>query len=288
MKPPPFDYLVPDTLDEALAALREHGDDAQPLAGGQSLAPMLALRVARPRVLVDINRIAALGGVHETRHGVRLGATTRQVTILRDAAVASRLPALAETTRFIGHYQTRNRGTIGGSISLADPAAELPAFALAMDAELELRSVDGGRTVTARDFFVGPYTTARRPDELLTSITFEPTRDDRIGVDEIARRPGDFAMTGMVARLVIRRGRIREAALAWFGMGSQPIRASRAETALAGSKLKAVDIMAIAQAAVAETEPPTDGHATADYRRAAGRTLAARLLTNLLSKEGDS
>lgn len=285
MKPPPFDYVAPTTLDGALEALAQYGEDAQPLAGGQSLAAMLALRVARPSVLIDLNRIPDLAGAANVDGALRVGAMTRQANILKSEAVKALLPALATATQFVGHFQTRNRGTIGGSISLADPAAENPAFALAMNAELELRTAKGSRVLEAKDFFDGPYMTARRGDELLTSITYKPKPGARIGVDEIAQRRGDFAMTGLVARIDVADGKIADAGLAWFGMGSQPLRAPSAEAMLKGAALKDVDIRAVAEAAVGDTDPNEDSHATADYRKAAGKVLAQRLLTKLLSSE---
>jgi aerobic carbon-monoxide dehydrogenase medium subunit len=283
VKPPPFDYVAPTTLEEALEALARHGDDAQPLAGGQSLVAMMALRVARPAVLVDINRIEALAGVAEEGAELRVGALTRQASILNDDVVRRRLPSLAAATKFIGHYQTRNRGTLGGSVSLADPAAEYPAFALAMDAVLELRSVQGRRDVAAKDFFQGPYMTDRRTDELLTGVRFAPKSGARIGVDEVQQRRGDFALSGLVARLDIDGDTIADAGLAWFGMGSRPTRAAKAEEGLRGAKLSEVDVGAVASDAVADTEPLDDSHASAAYRQAAGHVLAERLLSRLIS-----
>ncbi|MET0181560.1 MAG: FAD binding domain-containing protein [Caulobacterales bacterium] len=285
MKPPPFDYVAPATLEAALETLAQYGDDAQPLAGGQSLAAMLALRVARPSVLVDLNRIPELTGIDDAADGLRVGAMTRQVAVLNSEKVRARLPSLAAATSLVGHFQTRNRGTIGGSVSLADPAAENPAFALAMNAEMELRNAKGSRKVAAVNFFDGPYTTARQGDELLTSITYRPSPGARIGVDEIARRPGDFAMTGFVARLNVKDGKIDEAGFAWFGMASQPLRAPSAEASLKGVALKDIDIRAVAHAAVDDTDPNDDHHASAEYRKKAGRVLAERVLTKLLMSE---
>jgi aerobic carbon-monoxide dehydrogenase medium subunit len=286
MKPPPVDYVAPATIDAALDALRQYGDDAQPLAGGQSLAAMMALRVVRPAILVDINRLVGLAGIAESGAGIRVGALTRQADVLRSSLIERRLPSLADATKFIGHYQTRSRGTVGGSISLADPAAEYPAFALAMDAVLELSSKTGTRTTTAEEFFQGPYTTGRRSDELLTAVTFSPKAGTRIGVDEVQHRRGDFALSGLVVRLDMDGDTIVYAALSWFGMGTQPIRSAKAEGELRGATLTEIDVREVAEYAVAATEPVDDSHATAAYRRAAGRALASRLLRRLI--EGPS
>lgn len=284
MKPPPFDYVAPDTLEGALAVLAEHGDEAQPLAGGQSLVPMLSLRVARPSVLLDLNRIASLSGISIEGDVIRVGAMTRQVDVLRNADIARHLPAFADAVRLVGHFQTRNRGTIGGSVSLGEPAAENPAFAVALDAELTLQSARGSRTVMARDFYTGPYMTLRRDDELLTSISYRPPSGARIGIEEIAQRKGDFALTGLVASLCVAGGTISDARIAWLGMASTPIRATEAEAALNGASLAGLDLAGLAELALAETDPADDGHATAAYRRDAGRVVFSRLIGRLLNE----
>jgi carbon-monoxide dehydrogenase medium subunit len=282
VKPPPFDYAAPETLDEALALLAEHGDEAQPLAGGQSLLPMLSLRLSRPGLVVDLGRIGELKGIQATPGEIRLGAMTRQVEVLKSGKIAAHLPALAAATGLVGHYQTRNRGTIGGSISLGDPAAENPAFALALDAELELVSSRGTRIIRTRDFYDGPYMTSRADDELLSAITYRPAAHARIGVDEIAVRRGDFALAGLVAYIEERGGVIETARMAWFGMGPQPLRAPAVEAALRGARPVELDLAGLAELALQDTDPPDDGHATADYRRQVGRTLFRRLLARTL------
>lgn len=290
MKPAAFDYLRPASMDEALAALAEHGEDAQPIAGGQSLVAMQALRVARPAVVIDINRIAGLSGISEEKDGLRIGALTRQNALISDPVVARRLPALAAAARYIGHHQTRSRGTVGGSISLADPASELPAFMLATGAILSLVSQNGRREIDAADFFQGPYTTARRPDELLVDVFIPLGKETRVAVGEIARRRGDFAMTGLVVRVDVQRSlgrrKIESAGFGWFGMGSTPLRAPTAEAALAGQRLGTIDIEAVAAQAVADCDPVDDGHATRAYRQDAGRVLAARVLRQII--DGDA
>lgn len=289
MKPAPFDYLRPPTMEDALTALAELGEDAQPIAGGQSLVAMQALRVSRPAVLVDIGRIDGLAGIERERNGIRIGATTRQNALLSDPVIASDLPALAKAARMIGHHQTRNRGTVGGSVALADPASELPAFMLAMGATIVLASASGQREVAANDFFEGPYMTARRADELIVSLFVPLGRDTRVAVGEIARRPGDFAMTGVVVRLDMARSlgrdRIEAAGFGWFGMGPAPMRAPTAEAALAGAKPGAVDIAAVAAMAVGDCDPVDDVHATRAYRIDAGTELVTRVLARALNGE---
>ena len=282
MKPPPFDYHAPDSLDEALDLLNEYGDEAQPLAGGQSLVPMLALRVSRPAVIVDLRLLRDLRGLAADGAELRLGAMTRQAELLASPDVAATLPALADAVRLVGHFQTRNRGTIGGSIALGEPAAENPAFALALDAELELRSAEGSRTVAASEFYTGPYMTARADTELLTAIRYRPAPGARIGVEEVAQRRGDFALSGLVANLEVAGDRIASARLAWFGMGATPLRAPSAEAALAGADIATLDLEEIAQLAVGDSDPLDDAHATIAYRCQAGRTVLTRLLGRLL------
>lgn len=281
MKPPPFDYVAPETLEEALDVLAEHGDEAQPLAGGQSLVPMLSLRVARPSVVVDLQKIAELKGI-SANGALRLGAMTRQKEVLDSDGVRQVLPALAAATWLVGHYQTRNRGTIGGSISLGEPAAENPAFALALDAELELSSKRGTRTVKTSDFYTGPYMTERADDELLTAITYRPAANARIAVDEVAQRRGDFALSGLVAYVEENGGVIADARIAWFGMGSQPLRAPQVEAALKGQTLSGLDLAGLGELALADTDPLEDVHATADYRRDAGRALFRRVMSKII------
>ena len=284
MKPPPFDYAAPASLPEALALFAEHGAEAQPIAGGQSLAPMLALRLSRPSILIDLGRMAELKGVTEADGGLRIGAMTTQAEVIKSEKVGRVLPALAQANRLVGHFQTRNRGTVGGSISLGEPAAENPAFAVALDAELELRSSRSVRTVKASQFYTGPYMTVRADDELLTAITYRPAPGAMIGVDEIAARRGDFALAGLVASLEISNGRIAEARFAWFGLGYRPLRAGAAEAAAKGLAVTGLDIDALADLALQDTDPPDDGHATAAYRKEAGAALFRRLIPKLLAQ----
>jgi carbon-monoxide dehydrogenase medium subunit len=261
--------------------MEQHGYDATLLAGGQSLVPMLALRLSRPGVLVDLNRVPELGGI-SAGDMLSVGAMTRQAEILSDPIVASRLPVFRDVTRYVGHYQTRSRGTVGGSLSLSDPAAEYPAFALAMDAEVELHSASGARRVPMSDFILGPYMTALEPEDIMVAVHFPlPGPNSLIAIDEIYRRPGDFALVGLVARLEMEAGRIADARLAWLGVGSSAVRSTGTEAELAGKLLSELDFMEVGQSAVAELELKTDLQATAEYRAAAGRNLVARTMRNL-------
>lgn len=284
MKPAAFDYVAPATIEEALETLAGAGGDAVVLAGGQSLLPLMALRMSTPSVVVDINRIDSLRGVVRTSDGMQVGPVTRQNTIIASDALQSALPVLVDATRHVGHPQTRNRGTIGGSIALGEPAAELPAVAVALGATIEARSKRGLRTIAADAFYVGPYSSVLEPDELITAIRFPDwPRDSLFFFREVARRPGDFALIGLVGALAVEQGRIVRAGIAWFGMGPMPMKARQAESALAGRRLGELDAGAIAELAIADTEPFDDRHATARYRRTVGRRVFTRTLQEALN-----
>lgn len=283
MKPAPFDYVAPTTVAEACQILADAGGGATVLAGGQTLMPLLNLRMSQPFILVDINRIAALQGIARVDGGTRIGPVTRQCEVLTDETLAEHLPVLVEAVSHVGHHQTRNRGTVGGSIALGEPAAEQPATAVALGAELELTSVRGVRRVKAEDFYIGPYMTAIEPDELLTGIHFPDWPRGHVTLfREVTQRPGDFALVGMVGALVMDGERIARAGLAWFGMGPTPIKARQAEAALVGQTLANIDAGAVAELAVADTAPFTDHHASAEYRRTVGRRIFTRTLREAL------
>lgn len=287
MKPAPFDYVAPSTIEEACAALAEAGGGATVLAGGQTLMPLLNLRMSQPFILVDLNKVAALKGVTRGDGHVRIGAMTRQCEAIASEELARSLPVLVQAVRHVGHHQTRNRGTIGGSIALGEPAAELPATAVALDAIIEIRSVRGKRDVAATEFYLGPYLTALEPDEIVTGIRFPDWPQDHIPVfHEVAQRPGDFALVGMVGALVVADGKIVRAGLAWFGMGPTPIRARRAERALLGQAVESIDVKAVAEQAVADTAPFDDHHAGAEYRRTVGTRIFAKALREALGLQG--
>jgi carbon-monoxide dehydrogenase medium subunit len=280
MKPAPFDYVAPATIAEAVTTLAEAGGGATVIAGGQTLMPLLALRMSQPFILVDINKTAGMGGIEHSAAGTRIGAATRQAAVLTDPELARAQPLLVEAVRHVGHHQTRNRGTVGGSIALGEPAAELPATAIALGAELEVHSPRGERRIKADEMYLGPYMTVLEPDELLVAIHFPPWPASSVPLfREVAQRPGDFALVGLVGALHLDGGKIARAGLAWFGMGPTPIKARKAEAALAGMAPDALDPAEIARLAVEDTDPFTDLHATADYRRRVGTRIFARALS---------
>lgn len=269
MKPAPFAYRAVETVEEAVGALAELGDDARVLAGGQSLVPMLNLRLARPSALVDVGLVEALAGIR-ANGDLRIGATTRQADALRSAIVAQRAPLLSEALRWVGHPATRSRGTVGGSVAHADPAAELPTVLLVLDGEVVVRSAGGERTVQAAAFFAGPFETALAEGELLTELRFpESPPGARHGFYEVARRRGDFALAG--AAVAVAPGFAR---VSLFAVAPCAYRAGEAERALeqgAGAE-------EAASLAAASADPPDDPHATAAYRREAARVATLRAL----------
>ncbi len=284
MKPAPFDYYAPRSIAEACTLLAEAGGGATIIAGGQTLMPLLNLRMSQPFIVIDINRIEELKGVTRTDGGTRIGALMRQNEVIADAVLGRVLPILVTATRHVGHHQTRNRGTIGGSIALGEPAAELPATAVALGALIEARSVRGTRRIAANEFYFGPYATALEVDELITAIHFPDWPEDTVPLfREIAMRPGDFALVGLVGALVTENGKISRAGIAWFGMGPTPIKANAAEAALVGQSIDGLDVQAIAEHAIADTAPFDDSHATAEYRRTVGRRIFARTLAEALN-----
>ena len=269
MKPAPFSYHAPATIADVCELLAEHGDDAKVLAGGQSLVPMLALRLTQFAHLVDVNRVESLAGVAREDGALVVGAGTRQRVMERDAGVATTVPLLARATPFIGHFQIRNRGTVGGSLAHADPASEYPAVACALGAEIELAGRGGSRRrVAADDFFVGTWTTAAEPDELLVAARF-PIWSGRCGfaIEELARRHGDFALAGAACAVAEDR-----AGLALFGVASTPVRVGAAEAAIVAGASEAD----VAELAVRDLAPPSDVHASAATRTRVARHLVAR------------
>jgi len=282
VRPAPFEYFAPRTVDEALDLLARHGDEAKLLAGGQSLVPMMNMRLVRPAVVVDLNRVAALGAVQADAGRLRLGALVRQHALERDGRIAAAAPLLAEAAPLIGHLQTRARGTVGGSLAHADPAAELPACMIALDAVFHLRSARGPRTCRAQDFFRGLLATALEPDELLAEIGIDtpaaPAFRAGHGFAEVARRHGDFALVGVCAVLALDAGGVcRHARLVIFGAGDGP-HLARATAALIGERPAAARLAEAGRAAVAEIDARADLHATAEYRRRVAAGLAARAL----------
>lgn len=283
MKPAPFDYLVPATIDAACAALSEAGGGATLLAGGQTLMPLLNLRMSQPFIVIDINKIAALKGIKRVDKGIRVGAMTRQHEVIDSDVLARELPVLVQAVRHVGHHQTRNRGTVGGSIALGEPAAELPATTVALGASIEVQSTRGVRQIAASEFYLGPYMTVLEPDELVSGIVFPDWPQGHITVfHELAQRPGDFALVGIVGALVVEQNKIVRAGLAWFGMGPTPIRAITAEQKLLDQAVNTLDIQALAELAITDTAPFDDHHASAEYRRTVGKRIFARALRESL------
>jgi carbon-monoxide dehydrogenase medium subunit len=287
MKPAPFEYHAPTRVEEAVEMLTAFGDGAKPIAGGQSLVPMLALRLAVFDHLVDLGRIESLRGIERTNGSVRVGAGTTQAAIERSALVATDVPLLARATPLIGHFQIRNRGTVGGSLAHADPAAEYPAVALALDARFEVQSTRGTRTVPASDFFTGVWSTALADDELLTAVTF-PVWTGRRGfaIREFARRHGDFAIAGAaVAVEVGDDGVISRCGIGLLGLGSTAERARDAEAALLGAQFEHADTEEIGQLAVTPLDAvPSDLHGSATYRRRVGAAMVTDALSRALEE----
>ena len=280
LKPPPFEYVAPTSLDEALQALADAGDEAKVLAGGQSLIPLMSLRLAQPAVLIDLNRVPGLDAIERTNGTLRIGALTRHRTVERDATVQEAVPLLAEAMPLIGHPAIRTRGTIGGSAAHADPAAEIPAVALALEATFTARSAARGeRTIAAADFFDGYFTTTLEPDEILTAVDL-PARTAGSGAAlvEVARRHGDYAVCGAGVLVRLDQGlRVASARAALISVGPVPVPVDLTD-ALGGQPHDAADWAAAGRLAATAVDPDDDIHATAAYRARLVRILTARVL----------
>jgi carbon-monoxide dehydrogenase medium subunit len=283
VKPPPFEYFAPRALSEALDLLAERGDDAKVLAGGQSLMPMLNLRLARPAALVDINRVTGLDDLRVDGGVLRLGALVRQRALERWARDPA--PLLAAALRLVGHTAIRVRGTVAGSIAHADPASELPALLLCLDGTVVARSRRGERTIAAGQFFQGLLSTALASDEIVTETRWTlPGPGAGWGFHEIARRHGDFALAGVAAVVGVSRGRVDHARVALFGVGPTALRGGTAEARLIGQAPAPAAIADAAAAATSELHPDSDLHASGDYRRRVARTLMTRALTDAVGR----
>ena len=277
MKLPDFEYEAPTTLAEAVGLLAEHQDEASVLAGGQSLIPLMALRLARPPVLVDINGLSELSGVSLSDGWVAVGAMTREYAAEESETVTESVPLLAAALPLIGHEAIRSRGTIGGSLAHADPAAELPAVARALDAEFVVRSQSGERVIPAAEWFEGYLATARRPDEILVEVRFPAARPGTgASFQEVARRHGDFAMVGLAASLTLADGAVSDARLAFSGVADVPVRAAEAEAFLVGQEPSAQLFEEAARRATADIDPPADLHGSAEYRKKVAAALVRR------------
>lgn len=277
---------MPESLDEALDLLARYGDEAKVLAGGQSLGPLLNLRLASPALLVDVNRLRELEGVEERPGELAIGALTRLRTIERDPRVARSGPLLAEALPYVGHVAIRNRGTVGGSLAHADPAAELPVVATALQAAIDVRSARGARTLAAAELFVMPLVTSLEPDELIVSVRV-PTLDAGAGYAwyELAQRHGDFALAGAAAVVSLGRdGTCRTARLALAGVGPVPLDVSDAVASLTGTSPTPAALADAAERAAARCDPSSDVHASGEYRRRLVRVLARRALETALAR----
>jgi aerobic carbon-monoxide dehydrogenase medium subunit len=284
VKPAPFEYVAASSVADAADALRRHGDEAKVLAGGQSLIPMMALRLARPAVLVDINGCGDLAGLAESGGTLSVGALVRQRDLERWATTRS--PLLAEALGWVAHAPIRNRGTVVGNLVHADPASELPALLLCLDGEVVARRKGGERVIPADRLYLAPLTTSLESDEVATAARFAlPPGGAGWGFAEVARRHGDFALVGAVAVLAVDgAGAVSHARLGFFGVGGTPVRSAPGEAALAGREPTPARIAEAAKAAAAALSPDGDIHASAGYRKTVAATLAERVLTAALSR----
>lgn len=289
MKAPLFEYSSPDTLEEVLDILGEHGDEAKIIAGGQSLIPMMAMRLARPAQVVDINRVTTLAGIERRGEVIALGALTRERAAERSALVALQAPILAESLPHVGHVSIRNRGTIGGSLAHADASAELPAVAMIADAEMVVQNRRGQRVLAAANVFDGHFTTTMSDDECLVEVRL-PTTQQHAGwsFQEVARRHGDFALVGAAAMIAVdMNNAISEARICLFGVGDRAIRIRHVEAALVGGTASADILAGAARDAVQDIEPASDMHGSSAYRRHLATVVVLRALTVAAERAGD-
>lgn len=287
MKPAPFDYYAPTSVDETCSLLARYGSDAKLLAGGQSLVPLLALRLAQPAALIDLNGVHELDYIRADDNGVAIGAMTRQRTVERSSVMRETCPLLPAAVEWIGHPQIRNRGTIGGSLVHSDPAAELPALATLLDATFTITNAQGAkRTVKPDEFFVTYLTTAVEPEEMLSEIYF-PTLPAGTGWSfvEVARRHGDFALVGAAATVALdSAGACSNARIALFGVAPTATRSPSAEQALLNQKPDEQTIAAAASEVVKDIDPPGDVHASVEYRKYVATNLVRRALTEAVQR----
>jgi carbon-monoxide dehydrogenase medium subunit len=288
MKPAPFDYVAASDLDEAVALLAEYGDDAKALAGGQSLVPMMNFRLARPSVLVDLNRMEALSYIREDEDGLRIGALTRHHAVATSDLVRRRCPLLAHAAGHIGYPAIRRRGTIGGSLAHADPVAEMACIAVTLDADVVVQGPRGRRTIPASEFFVSVFTTALEPDEILAEVRIScPEREQRQwGFQQFARKRGDFAMV-MCAVAIDHDGEAtRRARIGVAGVSEVAVRASAGERALEGNPLDDEVLTSASEASAASVDPRSDVHATAAFRRHLVKVLTSRAIQDARDRSG--
>ena len=276
MKPAPFEYIAPESIEQAVAALVQYGDEAKILAGGQSLMPLLNMRLITPGVVVDINGLDELSYIRQEGERLHIGALTRQYRLERDARIRQTVPVLAAATRLIGHPPIRYAGTIGGSLAHADPAAELPAVMCAMEAELCVVGPSGGRRIQADDFFQGALDADIRPDELLTEVRLPIRKNVVWGMREYTRRAGDFALAGAIVLAEMEADRWANGRVVLFGVEGRPLRVAQAEAVLTQQALSDGQADAVAAAAVAGLDCHADLHASAGYRKQLARVMAKR------------
>lgn len=284
MKPAPFQYAAPATIEETLTLLRAYGRDGKLLAGGQSLVPLLNMRLARPAVIIDLNRVRDLDYIREENGEVAMGAMTRQRTAERSSIVTRRLPLLANALPLVGHSQIRNRGTVGGSIAHADPSAELPAVLAALDGTVVVRSSKRTRRLAPQEFFVSYLTTALESDELLLEIRFPSHEDQGTAFLEVARRHGDYALVGVAAAVTMRDGRCAQARLAFTGVGPVPVRIPEAERLLTGAVPTDARLAEVGKVVTDRIDPTDDIHASAGYRKEVAGVLAQRALRAAMTR----
>lgn len=281
MKAAPFEYVAPRSLEEATAALAEHGDEAKVLAGGQSLVPMMAFRLATPGVLVDLNGITELEYVRDGGDVLEIGALGRHASVEHLAGLAERCPIVPEAVRMVGHVAIRNRGTVAGSLAHADPAAEWPAVLVAVDGEVEVLGPAGSRTIDGASLFVSYFTTVLAPDEIVTRVRVPLPSGDRVGCAfvELSRRHGDFAIAGVAAVLRLAEdGAVEDARIVLMGVHEVPVRATGTEAILRGTVPSDEVIAEASESVGGHLEPVSDLHASSEYRRHLARVLTRRAL----------
>lgn len=290
MKPAPFEHFAPESVEEAIDLLGQHGDTGKVLAGGQSLGPLLNMRLATPEVIIDINHLKELSYIRHRKGRLEVGALARQRAIERSPVIPERWPLLYEAAPYIGHATLRNRGTICGSLAHADPAAELPAVATALDAKLRVIGPEGERTASPDEFFQSYMTTSLKPEELLAEVRFPPTLPSTgTAWIEVARRHGDYALVGVAAVLTLREdSACEEARLVYTGVTPVPFDAREASGLLVGEQPNEEAFAAAAESAATLGEPGSDVHATAGYRRHLVRVLTRRALGKALERAKES
>jgi aerobic carbon-monoxide dehydrogenase medium subunit len=285
MKPRQFEYFAPKSVDDAVALLAQHGDGARLLAGGQSLLPMMNFRLVSPEVLIDLNRVGDLAYIRAEGDAIRIGAMTRQRTLEFSPQIKSELPLLSATLPLIGHLPTRSRGTIGGSLSHNDPAAELPMMLNALDGEVSARGPKGTRVIAAKDFFSGSMSTTLNPNEILVDIKFPRTpKNARFAVEEFSRRKGDFAIAAVAVLLIGTGTSIKQVSIATAGVTAHSVRLSAAEQVLLESGATEAAIAQAAKAGAESIEPLSDTNASGEFRRHLTRVLTERAVRRALDQ----